>query len=504
MAFVALAPRPLLNRQIPVVSAFVRAQRCRRTSCKMPDAKANKEALRSSPTPPASSTSPSAPNRRAPAALHTQHADQAVVVDALAGRLEGLAVSFNDAPSRLHAPFDPNAKADASVPFAVSLSEPGDKSSAVRLSVNQASSAPVVSSETATASSKLEPPTVPELRRDFDCRGTQRKVRIIYSEKFLEHKSPRGRHPECPERLQVCVDALRKDSRLIDLIEWVEPTPVDPGSPRRDLVLDCIRHVHSYPDYLEDLEAMSKKGGGFIDGDTYVAKGSFEIALLAVSAWLDAVDYALSENGSGPVLALARPPGHHATRVTGMGFCLLSNAAISAHYALRKVARVGILDFDVHHGNGTEVNVKNEPRIRFTSSHQEAIFPMTGDPSIVGPHRTILNVALKDGDGMEEYRNTFNEKMLPHILDCGEGEDPTGLVIVSAGYDTLDVDPLAGLTFTPENFNELARTIVRATQIATNHERVVFGLEGGYDLTSRGISAAVCNTLYGLTELTLE
>jgi acetoin utilization deacetylase AcuC-like enzyme len=103
-----------------------------------------------------------------------------------------------------------------------------------------------------------------------------------------------------------------------------------------------------------EVQAISKRGGGLIDADTYVAAGSWEVALLAVSAWLDAVDYALSDGG-GPAFALARPPGHHANRVTGMGFCLLSNAAIAAQYALRRerVARVGIVDFDVHHGNGT-------------------------------------------------------------------------------------------------------------------------------------------------------
>jgi acetoin utilization deacetylase AcuC-like enzyme len=186
--------------------------------------------------------------------------------------------------------------------------------------------------------------------------GAPRRVRLVYSDAFLAHRAPgRGGHPERPERLEVIVAALRKDRRLDGLLDWAEPTPVDVGSARRRLVLDLVREVHTSEDYLRELEALSTGGGGLIDEDTYVAAGSYEVALLAVSAWLDAVDHALADGGGGPAWALARPPGHHATRVTGMGFCLLSNAAIAAHYALRQpaVSRVGIIDFDVHHGNGT-------------------------------------------------------------------------------------------------------------------------------------------------------
>jgi acetoin utilization deacetylase AcuC-like enzyme len=327
-----------------------------------------------------------------------------------------------------------------------------------------------------------------------------RRVRIIYSDAFLEHASPRGsqdQHPERPERLRVCVDALRKDPRLVDALDWVEPTPVDLGTPRRNLVMECIREVHTYPDYLEELEEKSKNGGGWIDGDTYITPGSFEIALLAVSAWLDAVDYALSDEG-GPVWALVRPPGHHATRVTGMGFCLLSNAAISAYYALRKVGYVGIIDFDVHHGNGTEHAVKDEPRIRFTSSHQYPLFPGTGDPQFTGPHNTILNVPLDEGTGMDTYRDIFNDKMLPHALFHSEPVEPPGLIIVSAGFDTLDVDPLASLEFKVADFEEICESIVSATSATANHERIILGLEGGYNLGPNGLGAAIARATCGL------
>lgn len=180
-----------------------------------------------------------------------------------------------------------------------------------------------------------------------DSREAQR-VRVIYSDKFLDHESPRGGHPERPERLQVIVAALRADERLRGLVDWVEPTGVEEGSVRRELVLELIGEVHTFEQYLTDVRMMSEGNGGFVDGDTYVAKGSYEVALLAVSAWIDAVDCALG--GEGPAWALARPPGHHATRVTGMGFCLFANAGIAAQYALRRVGHVAIVDYDVHHG----------------------------------------------------------------------------------------------------------------------------------------------------------
>lgn len=183
-----------------------------------------------------------------------------------------------------------------------------------------------------------------------DC-GEARRVRVIYSDKFLDHKSPRGGHPERPERLQVIVAALRADERLRGLVDWVEPTGVEEGSVRRELVLELIGEVHTFEEYLTDVRRMSEGNGGFVDGDTYVAKGSYEVALLAVSAWIDAVDCALE--GKGPAWALARPPGHHATRVTGMGFCLFANAGIAAQYALRRVGHVAIVDYDVHHGTET-------------------------------------------------------------------------------------------------------------------------------------------------------
>jgi acetoin utilization deacetylase AcuC-like enzyme len=328
-----------------------------------------------------------------------------------------------------------------------------------------------------------------------------RTVRLIYSKRFLSHSAPQGhRHPECPERLTTIVSALRADPRLKGAVDWTEPTPTDDGSERRALVLELVRQVHTSEDYLKELQALSEGCGGSVDGDTYVAPGSYEVALLAVSAWLDAVDHSLNPEAGGPAFALTRPPGHHATRATGMGFCLLANAAIAAAYALRRESRVSIVDIDVHAGNGTDHCVRDEPRIRFASSHEMPLYPYSGSASDTGPHGTIRNVPLVAGTKIAEYLELLTSKMLTHVLhsDKSHGVDAPGLVIVSCGFDTLDADPLASIEFNPEDFEEIASTIVSATQHHAGHTNIIFGLEGGYNLGPQGIGTAASHAVCGL------
>ena len=322
--------------------------------------------------------------------------------------------------------------------------------------------------------------------------GITRRMPIFYSPMFKEHRPPPGRkHAECPERLDACIKALNEDKDLINLIDWI--TPMSVQGDRLEKVLKAIRQVHRFPDYLDEVKMISDGGGGSLDSDTYIGPGSYEIALLAASTWMEAVDKALT-GSSGGAWSLTRPPGHHATPASGMGFCLLSNAAIAAKYALSKpeINHVAILDFDVHHGNGTEASVKNEKDIRFVSSHQYPLYPGTGREGIIGTYKNVKNINLDAGTGLQVYQKRYEEEMLPFLLQSEHGMPD--LVIVSAGFDALDVDPLAQLNFKPCDYRLFTQLLMNA--IGSN-TKVVFGLEGGYNLGDKGIGAAVRETING-------
>eukprot|EP00178_Gracilaria_changii_P023344 TRINITY_DN70713_c0_g1_i1.p3 TRINITY_DN70713_c0_g1~~TRINITY_DN70713_c0_g1_i1.p3 ORF type:complete len:376 (-),score=73.04 TRINITY_DN70713_c0_g1_i1:2800-3927(-) len=316
--------------------------------------------------------------------------------------------------------------------------------------------------------------------------SAERRMSVIYSPVFKEHRPPSPAHPECPERLDACTESLKSHQQLSPLLDWVDPVPVEPHSERREQVLNAVRAVHRFEDYLDELQTVCNTGRA-LDPDTYVSKRSFEVALLAVSAWMQAVDLAFE---SGTAWALARPPGHHATPASGMGFCLLSNAAIAAKYALTRedVTNVAILDYDVHHGNGTEAAVKNEPNIRFASSHQWPLYPGSGAAGVSGKFDNVLNVTLPPATDLDTYREQFD-----NMLDFVMAEAPE-LLIVSAGFDALDVDPLAGLMFRPEDYRLFTELIFEK---AADKTKVIFGLEGGYNLEEGGLGDAVRESIIG-------
>lgn len=288
---------------------------------------------------------------------------------------------------------------------------------------------------------------------------------VIYSDDFLLHKTGML-HPERPERLSAIANAL-KAAPWAAQIEWQLPTPVA----RREKELFCaIKKVHAHR-YIKEVEHLAKGGGGYLDGDTPISAESYDVALLAASAWLDGVDRVLA-NGE-PAFVLARPPGHHAERDRAMGFCVFSNAAIATHYALEQpgINRVAILDWDVHHGNGTQSLVENSRQIAYCSLHQSPCYPGTGDADEHGAYDNVLNIPLYPGSGIAEYLSAFESQVMPFL-----SKFEPDLLIVSAGYDANAADPLASITLEPSDYGTFTGYCLQITR------RIVFGLEGGYAL----------------------
>jgi acetoin utilization deacetylase AcuC-like enzyme len=288
---------------------------------------------------------------------------------------------------------------------------------------------------------------------------------IIYSDDFLLHDTGYF-HPEKPERLTVIKNAL-KAVPWANQLEWRSPTLVE----ERDL-MPYLQRVHDFS-YIKRVQQLADRGGGNIDNDTVVSPRTYEVALLAVSAWLDAVDFALS--AGEPVFVLARPPGHHALREVGMGFCIFNNEAIASYYALEKhkVNRIAILDWDVHHGNGTQTLVQDNPNIAYCSLHQYPLFPGTGSGSEHGKYNNVLNLRVFPGSTIADYQPLFERKVIPFLTNF-----QPDLLIVSAGYDATEDDPLANICLQPEDFGVFTKYCLQITR------RIVFGLEGGYDLDS--------------------
>ena len=283
---------------------------------------------------------------------------------------------------------------------------------------------------------------------------------IIYSEKFLNHITGIG-HPECPDRLLSIVNHLKKIP-LHSKLKWIQPTKIN------KLELEIVHN----PEMIERVEQTCKNGGGFLDADTPISEESFDIALLSAGAWINGLNEVIKGN---PSFVLSRPPGHHAEKNKSMGFCLFSNAALTATKALEysSIKKVAIFDWDVHHGNGTENIAKSNPDIFYTSIHQYPFYPGTGFASETGINNNVLNIPLPSGTNWRIYKKYFYERIIPKI-----SKFKPDLIIVSAGFDAHKSDPLASFQLSSENFGEMTNELLKI------QSKTLFGLEGGYNLNA--------------------
>jgi len=312
---------------------------------------------------------------------------------------------------------------------------------------------------------------------------TSPQTALFRSPAFLNHDT--GEHVECPDRIRA-IDAELERSGL--LIERPQPT-FSPAS------IDDAERVHD-PGYLHALNTFVSQGGGWIDGDTFCGMDSLDTALLAAGAAMAAVDSVL-DGTYQRAFSLGRPPGHHAVRSRGMGFCLINNVAVAAAKALaRGIKRVAIVDWDVHHGNGTQDIFYGSDEVLFCSVHQYGRFyPGSGAASERGQGEGrgyTINAPLPPGAGDRVYLQVFDEVFhLPLV------EFNPELILISAGFDAHDEDPLGSMSVTDRGFAQLAYRVVEMAA-ECGHDRVVAVLEGGYDPQALGRSvAAVIRVLDG-------
>jgi len=297
---------------------------------------------------------------------------------------------------------------------------------------------------------------------------------IVHHPVFEKHDTG-ANHPETAERYRVAIEALRGDHDL-----WANVVEIEADEARRSDIQAC----HT-PQHFKHVEEAVREGRGYLDADTMISGASFEAAMRGAGAACRAID-AIMEGAANNAFVPVRPPGHHATSDRAMGFCLFNNVGVAARYAqktFKEIERVAILDWDVHHGNGTQGIFYDDPSVFYFSMHQYPWYPGTGSRAETGQGRGrgyTLNVPLRAMTPTADQRRAFDSA----IEEMASAFTPD-LVIISAGFDAHDSDPLGQLLLSDEDFVQMTRVVKDWANQACGG-RVVSCMEGGYNLDTLG------------------
>lgn len=302
------------------------------------------------------------------------------------------------------------------------------------------------------------------------------KTGIFIDDLFLKHNTG-SYHPESPQRL-IAIKERLEEKNLLNQFYFL---------PKRFATQKEIGLVH-HSSYIEYVQKIAQKGGGYLDGDTPVSEASYEAATLAVGSGLEAIDLIRKGEIESAIL-LVRPPGHHSLKSRGMGFCLFNNIAIAARYGLQNgFKKIAIIDWDVHHGNGTQEEFYKEKEVLFISIHQFPFYPGTGAIDEIGEGEGegyTLNIPMPRGSSDADYKKAFENKILPKLIEY----EPE-IILISAGFDAHKLDPLGGIELSTSMYEWMTEKILQIAKECCKGKILSF-LEGGYSLEAIAESVQV-------------